>query len=206
MAVSLVDSIFYIFAGIATLSAIMVVMAKNPVRSVLSLVLTFVATAGCWLLTEAEFLAITLILVYVGAVLVLFLFIVMMLDIETSSLRAKFIRYLPFGIVVALLTIFILAYVLGPEKFGAGKQIISKAGENYSNAKALGMALYENYLLEVEIAAIILLAAMVAAISLTFRGAVARKSQQVYKQVKVKKSDRLKIIDMPFSNQAKKGD
>jgi len=192
---SLPTIVFYVFATVAVLSAIQVVIAKNPVRSVLSLVLTFFATAVLWLLLELEFLAITLVLVYVGAVMVLFLFVVMMLDVELATLKAGFTRHLPLGGCVAVLVVVGLVYAVSPKEFPLSQQLnLIEQGPNYSHVKALGEVLYTQYLYPLELAAILLLVAIISAISLTFRGRRRSKSQDPAEQVSVSKADRLRLV------------
>ncbi|MGD8234619.1 MAG: NADH-quinone oxidoreductase subunit J [Chromatiales bacterium] len=189
--------VFYVFAAVLVFSATMVITRRNPVHSVLFLVLAFFNAAGLWMLLEAEFLAITLVLVYVGAVMVLFLFVVMMLDIEVAELRASFIKYMPIGILIGLLMIVELLLVVGPEHFGLDKYAApAKHAADYSNTRELGEMLYTNYLYPFEIAAVILLVAIVAAISLTLRRRPETRYQDPASQVVVKKKDRLKIVKM----------
>ncbi|MGD8677492.1 MAG: NADH-quinone oxidoreductase subunit J [Chromatiales bacterium] len=189
--------VFYVFAAVLVFSATMVITRRNPVHSVLFLVLAFFNAAGLWMLLEAEFLAITLVLVYVGAVMVLFLFVVMMLDIEVAELRASFIKYMPIGILIGLLMIIELLLVVGPEHFGLDKYAApAKHAADYSNTRELGEMLYTNYLYPFEIAAVILLVAIVAAISLTLRRRPETRYQDPASQVVVKKKDRLKIVKM----------
>jgi len=189
--------VFYVFAAVLVFSAIMVITRRNPVHSVLFLVLAFFNAAGLWMLLEAEFLAITLVLVYVGAVMVLFLFVVMMLDIEIAELRASFIKYMPIGVLIGLLMIVELLLVVGPEHFGLDKYAApAKHAADYSNTKEMGEMLYTNYLYPFEIAAVILLVAIVAAISLTLRRRPETRYQDPASQVVVKKKDRLKIVKM----------
>jgi NADH-quinone oxidoreductase subunit J len=189
--------VFYVFAAVLVFSATMVITRRNPVHSVLFLVLAFFNAAGLWMLLEAEFLAITLVLVYVGAVMVLFLFVVMMLDIEIAELRASFIKYMPIGILIGLLMIVELLLVVGPSHFGLDKYAApARHAADYSNTKELGEMLYTNYLYPFEIAAVILLVAIVAAISLTLRRRPETRYQDPASQVVVKKKDRLKIVKM----------
>ncbi len=189
--------VFYVFAAVLVFSATMVITRRNPVHSVLFLVLAFFNAAGLWMLLEAEFLAITLVLVYVGAVMVLFLFVVMMLDIEIAELRASFIKYMPIGILIGLLMIVELLLVVGPKHFGLDKYAApARHAADYSNTKELGEMLYTNYLYPFEIAAVILLVAIVAAISLTLRRRPETRYQDPASQVVVKKKDRLKIVKM----------
>jgi NADH-quinone oxidoreductase subunit J len=189
--------LFYCFAGVLIFAATMVITVRNPVRAALFLVLAFFTSAGIWLLLEAEFLALTLVLVYVGAVMVLFLFVVMMLDINLSSLQEGFTRYLPLGILVAaLITIEMLA-VLGASHFGL--DIVPSPvpqPDDYSNTKAIGLLLYTTYVYPFEIASVILTVAIVAAITLTLRDNKSRKSQVVSEQIKVRAEDRVRIVKM----------
>jgi len=168
------------------------------VHSVLYLVLAFVSSAALWLLLEAEFLGIVLVLVYVGAVMVLFLFVVMMLDIDIASLRAQFIRQLPIGLVVAGVMVMNLLLILGPSNFGLGLFAKPEARpSDYSNTAELGMQLYTTYLFQFEVASVILLVAIVAAIRLTLRHRPETKYQDPSKQVRVHKGpDRIRVVPM----------
>ncbi len=195
---TITDFLFFAFAGVVIASALGVVASKNPVHSALFLVLTFFSCSAIWLMLEAEFLAITLVLVYVGAVMVLFLFVVMMLDINVVKMRQGFVSYLPVGIVFALLMLAVMVYVVGP----VGPDVMATAAldnavrhaADYSNTEALGEVLYTDYVLAFEIAAVILLVAIIAAIALTLRRRPTTKYQTPGKQIKVKRDDRLKII------------
>ncbi len=190
--------IFYIFSAILVGSALAVVVVRNPVYAALFLVLAFFTCAGIWLLLEAEFLAITLVLVYVGAVMVLFLFVVMMLDIDLAPLKEGFIKFLPVGIAVGVIILIQMAMILGPENFGLEKFATPEAqGSDYSNTKALGRILYTTYVYPFEIAAVILLVAIIAAIALTLRKRPETKSQNVAEQVKVRRDDRVRLVKMP---------
>lgn len=189
---------FYFFSVMAIISAIMVICSKNSVRAVLYLIFTFFCTAGIWMLLESEFLAIVLVLVYVGAVMVLFLFVVMMLDIESSKVSSRFVRYWPLGLLVAVLMLGMVVLIVGDQFFGL--QVLSippPQAPNYSDVKSLGSLLYSNYLLPFEIAGIVLLVAMIAAIGLTFRGPRQTRTQKPGQQVLVTKSARLRIVQMP---------
>ena len=189
--------LFYVFAALLIFSAVMVISRRNPVHSALFLVLAFFNSAGLWMLAEAEFLAIALVLVYVGAVMVLFLFVIMMLDVDMAAMRAGFIRYLPVGILVASVMFIEMLMVLGPGHFGT--DIFAPpapAPADANNTADLGMALFTNNLYALEIAAAILLVAIVAAISLTLRRRPDSKKQDISYQTKVKAKDRLKIIKM----------
>ncbi len=187
--------VFYIFSLLAILSASMVIFSKNSVKSALFLILTFFATAGIWMLLEAEFLALTLILVYVGAVMVLFLFVIMMLDVDIASLREGFTRYLPFGLGVAALLIIGLAYAVGGEKFGLNVITpLSIQPKVASNIVALGTVLFTRFLYPFELAGVLLLTAIVAAISLTFRSRSQRIAFIASKQIETRKEDRIKLV------------
>ncbi|PXW87841.1 NADH dehydrogenase subunit J [Nitrosomonas sp. Nm84] len=192
------DIIFYIFSAILIVSALGVITVRNPVYSALLLVLAFVTCAGLWLLLEAEFLAITLVLVYVGAVMVLFLFVVMMLDINLDQLREGFWKWFPFGAVVALIMVGEMTMVLMGKYFGLEEMPTPSAQDaDYSNTRALGRLIYTEYAYAFELAAVLLLVAMVAAIALTLRHREDKRSTNSSKQVQVKKEDRLRIVAMP---------
>ena len=190
--------IFYVFAFSTVVSATAVVTVRNPVHAELFLVLTFFTSAIIWMTLEAEFLAISLVLVYVGAVMVLFLFVVMMLDINIARLREGFVRYLPLGIVVALIMLGLMLNVVTSDIFSSTAMLEPVAkGADYSNTKALGSVLYTEHVLAFELAAVILLVAIVAAISLTMRKRTNTKYQNPSEQTKVRKADRLRIVKMP---------
>ncbi len=189
--------LFYFFATILFGAALGVIFSRNPVHAAMFLVLTFFQSAVLWLLAEAEFLAIVLVLVYVGAVMVLFLFVVMMLDIEIEQERGRLTRYAPFGLLVAALMIFELVQVIwlrGRSDAGIGG--FQPTPDGYSNTKALGAVLYTEHVYAFEIAAVILLVAIVAAITLTMRRRPGLKVQNIAKQVAVKAKDRLRIVQM----------
>ena len=189
--------IFYAFSAILVASSLAVVTVKNPVYAALCLVLAFFTSSAIWLLLEAEFLAITLVLVYVGAVLVLFLFVVMMLDINVDKLREGFARYLPVGAAIGVIILVQLVIVLGADQFGPDKVADPvKHGADYSNTKELGSVLYTEHFYAFELAAAILLVAIVAAIALTLRRRPGTKAQDIDKQVRVKRDDRLRIVKM----------
>jgi NADH-quinone oxidoreductase subunit J len=188
--------IFYCFAAVLLFAASMVVTVRNPVRAALFLVLAFFTSAGIWLLLEAEFLALTLVLVYVGAVMVLFLFVVMMLDINLAPLQEGFAKHLPLGIIVAALITIEMITVLGVSNFGLDMVPAPEAQpQSYSNTKAIGMLLYTVYVYPFEIASVILTVAIIAAITLTLRTKKS-KSQNVAEQVKVRAKDRVRIVQM----------
>ena len=188
--------IFYIFAGLLIVSALMVITVRNPVHAVLSLVLSFFCSAAIWLLLEAEFLAIVLVLVYVGAVMVLFLFVIMMLDINLAQLREGFARYLPVGLVVAVVMVTVMGTIVGPGFINFVNENPVYYGPGFSNTRLLGQELYTGYLYPFEIAGAILLVAIVAAISLTMRGRRDTKVQDPGKQVSVKSSERVRLVKM----------
>ncbi|MDX1697469.1 MAG: NADH-quinone oxidoreductase subunit J [Thiohalobacterales bacterium] len=189
--------IFWIFAIILVFAAARVITVRNPVHAAMHLVLAFFTCAGLWLLLEAEFLAITLVLVYVGAVMVLFLFVVMMLDINVSPLREGFVRYLPAGFVVALVIFAEMAMVVGAKQFGSDVVAIpERHGADYSNVRELGSVLYTDYVFPFEVASVILLVAIIAAIALTMRRRPETKYQDVAKQVTVKRADRVRLVSM----------
>jgi len=190
-------AIFYLFAAITVFAAVRVITASNPLHAVLFLVLAFVSSSGIWMLLEAEFLAIALVLVYVGAVMVLFLFVVMMLDINLEQLREGFWRWFPFGLLLAGVMVFEMIWVLGNRKIAETGEQLAHHAANYSNTKELGRLIYTDYVYPFELAAVLLLVAMVAAIALTFRRRRDSKTQDISKQVSVKRDDRLRIISMP---------
>lgn len=195
---------FYVFAGIAVLAALGVVSSRNPVYAVLLLILTFFSTACIWLLADAEFLGIALVLVYVGAVMVLFLFVVMMLDVKLDAMREGFIKYLPVGIVVGVIMLVEMLAIIGVRTMHATDKGADPAMlEHMSNTAWLGTALYTRYLLPFEIAAVILTVGLIAAVTLTFRGVrPGTRKQYPSEQVAVKKSERLRIVKMPSEPRA----
>jgi len=189
--------IFFGYAAILIGAALGVIVARNPVHSVMFLVLAFFTSAILWLLLEAEFLAMTLVLVYVGAVLVLFLFVVMMLDIDTTSMRSHFMRYVPLGALVAIIAIAQVWSVVWLRNQGFSSLVRPPpAHADYSNTKALGEVLYTEHVYAFELAAFILLLAIVAAIVLTMRRRPGIKVQDISEQVGVKSADRVRIVKM----------
>jgi len=200
--------IFYIFSGLTILSALMVVTQNNPVRCVLFLVLAFLCSAVLWLLVEAEFLALILVLVYVGAVMTLFLFVVMMLNIDIESMRAHFIRYLPYGLIVVALLTWLLMLALPPEAFKSAvmtssqietPSLLMEAASPVvqpSNTKAIGLVLYTNYVFAFELAAVILLVAIVSAIMLVHRRPIRSKQQNIVRQIMTRRDDRVTLLTM----------
>jgi NADH-quinone oxidoreductase subunit J len=193
----LITILFYVFSAVLVAAALGVILARNPVHSALLLVLCFFNSAVLWLLLEAEFLALVLVLVYVGAVMVLFLFVVMMLDVNVEKLREGFARNAPLGIVVALVMVAELYYVIRVKSLGldvaAGAPPLPA---DYSNTRALGAVLYTDYVYPFQIAAVVLLVAIVAAIVLTMRRRPGLKTQDVAKQVAVRREDRVRLVKM----------
>jgi len=190
-------AVFYAFAAILLVAALRVITARNPVHAALFLVLSFVTAAGLWLLLRAEFLAIALVLVYVGAVMVLFLFVVMMLDINLDRLREGFWAHLPLGIVVGLLIVVEMGalVVLGFQR--AQYPAPADPGAGYSNTRALGRLVYTDYVYPFELAAVVLLVAIIAAIALTMRKRKDTKYQDPARQVVVRREERVRLVSMP---------
>jgi NADH-quinone oxidoreductase subunit J len=185
-------ALFYAFSAIMILAATRVITARNPVHAALFLVLAFFSAAGIWMLLEAEFLAIVLVLVYVGAVMVLFLFVVMMLDIDTDKLRENFWGYLPIASFVGVIIVLEMAAVLW-RSFLSFDQQVANTG-NIGGTKELGMLIYTKYIYGFEIAAAILLVAIIAAVALTLRKRKDTKHFDPADAVRVKRNDRLKIV------------
>jgi NADH-quinone oxidoreductase subunit J len=190
--------VFYVFAAILLFAALRVITARNPVHAALFLVLAFFTAAALWILLRAEFLAIALVLVYVGAVMVLFLFVVMMLDINLERLREGFWSYLPLGAAVGLVIVVEMALVLGGRTFGLQALPAPRdPGSGYSNTRALGRILYTDYAYPFELAAVVLLVAIIVAIALTLRKRKDTKYQNPAQQVSVKRRDRVRMVSMP---------
>jgi NADH-quinone oxidoreductase subunit J len=189
--------LFYLFAAILVFAALRVVTTRNPVHAALWLVLSFFTAAAHWLMLRAEFLAIALVLVYVGAVMVLFLFVVMMLDVNFDSLRAQFRSYLPVGTTVGVLVVAEMALVLAGSYLDAGVVSASAEAPPGGNTRALGRVLYTDYVFPFEIAAVILLVAIIAAIALTHRRRRETKYQDPGRQVRVRPRDRLRLLNIP---------
>jgi NADH-quinone oxidoreductase subunit J len=196
MAMNLQTFMFYLLSALTVIAALRVITSRNPVHAALFLVLTFFSMACIWLLLEAEFLALTLILVYVGAVMVLFLFVVMMLDINLERLRVGFWKWFPFAAVLGVVLLAEMVLVLGSSQTsGTALQAVPHAA-NYSNTKELGRLIYTEYIYAFELAAVLLLVAIVAAIALTHRQRVGTKSQVQGEQVKVKRKDRVRLVSV----------
>jgi NADH-quinone oxidoreductase subunit J len=185
---------FYLFAAILVFAGLRVITTRNPVHAALWLVLSFFTSGAIWLMLQAEFLAIALVLVYVGAVMVLFLFVVMMLDVNFDSLRKQFRSYLPQGVVVGALVLLEMALVVVSSAIGGSEAPPLPTG---SNTRALGQLLYVDYVYPFEIAAVVLLVAIIAAIALTHRKRKATRYQDPALQAKVRREDRVRIVQMP---------
>jgi len=199
-----VQFVFYCFATVSVLSGLMVVASPNPVRGALFLVLTFFAMAGVWMLLEAEFLSLILVLVYVGAVMTLFLFVVMMLRTNTTQFRQNFVRFLPLALIVTLLVLVFMLIAIDPKHMGqSASRMPEVKPADYNNIRMLGFELYAEYVYPFEIAGVMLLAAIVAAISLSHRKPKDRKMQNPSQQVAVKRRDRVKLINLPSENPSK---
>src|SRR5690554_4720017 len=188
--------IFYVFAAVLLFAGAMVVSSRNPVHAAMVLVLAFFNGAALWLLAEAEFLGVALVLVYVGAVMVLFLFVVMMLDINVSSMRQGFARYLPIGIAVAAVMVLEMILVLGSDQINVVAATAGGETAVGSNIRAIGSVLYTVYLYPFELAAMILLLAIIAAILLTHRRRGGTKHQDPTAQAKVRAEDRVRLVQM----------
>lgn len=201
----IIELVFYLFGTILVLAALSVVTVGNPVYAALFLVLSFFSAACIWLLMQAEFLAITLILVYVGAVMVLFLFVVMMLDVRTAPLKKGFTKFLPVGVLVAFAMaaqMFLVIWTRGLETV----QMPAPEPEGYSHIGALGMLLYTEYLFAFEIAAVLLLVAIIAAIMLTHRRRESTKHQDPSRQVRIKRAERVRLVSMAAERPASERD
>ena len=186
--------VFYSFGGVLLLSGLLVITARNPVHGVLFLVLAFFTAAGIWLLLRAEFLAIALVVVYVGAVMVLFLFVVMMLDINLERVREGFWRNLPLALLVGGIMVAEMVAVLANRYFATRPVAVAPG---YSNTKELGRVLYTQYAYAFEIAAVLLLVAIIAAIALTLRRRKDSRSQDPAAQVRARREERVELVSMP---------
>jgi NADH-quinone oxidoreductase subunit J len=190
-------ALFYFFSAILVFAALRVVTSRNPVHAVLWLVLAFFTAAAHWLMLQAEFLAIVLVLVYVGAVMVLFLFVVMMLDVNFDSLRKQFRSYIPVGATVGVLVLVEMALTLVGGRLGLAAPGGANPIAGGSNTKALGSLVYTEYVYPFELAAVILLVAIIAAIALTHRKRRETKYQNPAEQIKVRARDRLRVLNIP---------
>ena len=186
--------LFLLFGAVLLVSGVLVITARNPVHGVLFLVLAFFTAAGIWILLRAEFLAIALVVVYVGAVMVLFLFVVMMLDINLERVREGFWRNLPLALVVGGIMVIEMVAVLANRYYGAAARPVPA---DYSNTKELGRVLYTQYAFAFEIAAVLLLVAIIAAIALTLRRRKDSRSQDPAAQVRARREERVRLVSMP---------
>ena len=189
--------VFYFLSAILVFAALRVVTLRNPVHAALHLVLAFFSASGIWILLQAEFLAIALILVYVGAVMVLFLFVVMLLDINLDRLREGFWSYLPLGAIVALLIVAEMGLVLGGMYWGILEGDVPQVEAGFSNVQAVGRLLFTEYVYPFELASVVLLVGIVAATALTLRDKCKSKSVSPSEQVFVKAKDRVRVLQMP---------
>lgn len=187
-------TVFYFFSGILVLSALAMITVRNPVHAALFLVLAFFTSGALWILLEAEFLGIVLVLVYVGAVMVLFLFVVMMLDINIAKMRAGYARYLPVGLIVGAAMAAEMIIILSKSKFQHA-DLVAKPTD-YSNTQELGELLFTEYVYPFEIAGVILLVAIIAAITLTMRKRTVSKQQKPHEQVAVRSKGRVRLADL----------
>jgi len=200
----LTQIIFYCFSALLLVSGLMTITSRNPVRSALFLVLAFFASAGLWILLQAEFLALILIVVYVGAVMTLFLFVVMMIDIDLAELRKGFVKYLPLGALILVAMVALMMLVIAQHQFGAFiKTPPVLHPPEYSNLAELGSVLYTEYVYPFELAAVLLLIAIISSISMAHRGPRQRKSQKINEQVKVNPEDRLRLVKVATDIEAK---
>lgn len=188
------ELLFYGFSAVLLFSALMVITSRYPVRAVLFLVLCFFVSAALWMILQAEFLALVLIFVYVGAVMTLFLFVVMMLNLDIAPKQKKWIKYMPLAmLVIGLLLVFMLK-AFHPHYFSSENYPMLMQPENYSNVKELGQLLYTYYVYPFELAAALLLVAIIAAISLAFRGRHGSKAQSIAQQISVRRQDRVRLV------------
>ena len=192
-------AVFWIFAAILVIAALCVIMVRNPVHSALFLVLAFFTAAALWMLLRAEFLAIALVLVYVGAVMVLFLFVVMMLDINLERVREGFWRNLPLALVVGVIMVWEMVTVVAYRYWGTGTP--APAPARYSNTRALGLVLYTDYAYAFEIAAVILLVAIIAAIALTLRRRKDTRAYRPAEQLRARREERVRLVAMPVEKE-----
>ena len=189
-------ALFYVFSAVLLFAAFRVITARSPVYAALYLVLSFFSAACIWILLHAEFLAIALVLVYVGAVMVLFLFVVMLLDVDVGSLRVGFWKHFPVALAVGVVIALEMAAVLIPGFYVSEARPLSAAAVKLGNTKQLGVDVYTNYLFPLQIAAVLLLVAIIAAISLTLRARKDSKHLDPSQQLKAKKADRVRLVAM----------
>lgn len=192
--------LFYVLSLVLVVAAFRVITATSPVTGVLHLILTFFTASMIWMLLGAEFLALLLIVVYVGAVMVLFLFVVMMLDVRTEALRTGLKTYLPLGLLIGLIMVLEMAFVLAKTWFESGPQ--APVADDYNNTHALGVAMYTDYVFAVQIGGVILLVGMISAIALTLRRRTDTKITNPSEQVRVRSRDRLRMVSIPSQTEA----
>lgn len=192
--------LFYLLALVLVVAAFRVVMATSPVTGVLHLILVFFTASMLWMLRGAEFLSLLLLIVYVGAVMVLFLFVVMMLDVRMETLKAGLKTYLPLGLVIGLVMVLEMAFVLVRTWFDAGPA--AAIADDFDNTRALGTAMYTDYVFAVQVGGVILLVGMVSAIALTLRKRGDVKRTQSSEQVRVRAEDRLRLVNIPSQTEA----
>ncbi len=202
MVMNLETLMFYLLSALTVFAALRVITARNPVHAALFLVLAFFSTAGIWMLLEAEFLALVLVLVYVGAVMVLFLFVVMMLDVNLERLRVGFWSWFPFAAILATVLLVEMVMVLGSSNTADTGAGVAGHAANYSNTKELGRLIYTDYVYAFELAAVLLLVAIVAAIALTLRHRPGTKSQNNTQQMQVNRKDRVRLVSVPSASNA----
>jgi len=194
-------AVFYFLSAILVFASLRVITARNPVHAALNLILAFFSAGGVWALLQAEFLAISIVLVYVGAVMVLFLFVVMMLDINIDRIREGFWSYLPLGTIVGLVMVLELGAVMGANYLGVLESAAPQTAATESNTKALGRLIYTEFAYPFELASVILLVAIVAAIAITYRGRKPTKATDPAKQLRVRAQDRMRVLQMPAEKQ-----
>ncbi len=194
-------AVFYFLSAILVFASLRVITARNAVVAVLHLILAFFTAGGVWALLQAEFLAIGIILIYVGAVMVLFLFVVMMLDINIDRVREKFWSYLPMGAIIGLIMVLELGAVIKANYATVLASDAPQVAANVSNTKALGRLIYTDFVYPFELASVVLLVAIVAAVAITYRGPKPTKSSKVSDQVRVKAKDRVRVLQMPAEKQ-----
>jgi len=194
-------AVFYALSAILVFASLRVITARNAVVAVLHLILAFFSAGGVWALLQAEFLAIGIVLIYVGAVMVLFLFVVMMLDINVDRLREKFWSYLPLGLLIGLVMAFEIGAVFSANYLGVLESDAPQVAATASNTKELGRLIYTDFVYPFELASVVLLVAIIAAVAITYRGRKPTKSTSPAKQVRVRAADRVRVLQMPAEKQ-----
>ena len=194
-------AVFYFLSAILVFASLRVITARNPVHAALYLILAFFSAGGVWALLQAEFLAIAIVLVYVGAVMVLFLFVVMMLDINLDRIRQGFWSYLPLGAIVGLIMVAELGAVIAANYAGVPESEAPQIAAGVSNTKELGRLIYTDFVYPFELASVVLLVAIIAAIAITYRGPKKTKYTNPAKQIRVRAKDRVRVLQMPAEKQ-----